>query len=84
MNEPTSEVELTMKTAREQGVDFAVERGLLCIVLTLEGRRWILRDETERDIMLSLKLRRPAKASWMPPPPPRKACLHRAKRSGQR
>ncbi len=59
-------IEDTIAAARRAGLQFKIERGQRSIVLTVNERRWILRDDSELDIMLTLHARLPVAAPSMP------------------
>jgi hypothetical protein len=56
-------IEDTIAAARAAGLQFTIERGQCSIVLTVNEHRWILRDDSELDIMLTLHARLPVAAT---------------------
>ena len=55
----------TLEAARRAGLDVKVEWGQSSLVLTLNGRRWILRDDAELALMLSLHMGSEAQRAWL-------------------
>jgi hypothetical protein len=60
-----TEVDEMLEAARNAGLEVQVERGLSSVVLTVNGRRWILRDDAELSLMPAVHSGRAAQAAWL-------------------
>jgi hypothetical protein len=54
----------TLEGAQRAGLEVKIERGQSSVVLTLDGRRWILRDDAELVLMLALHAGPEAQRAW--------------------
>lgn len=59
-----TELDETIEAACRAGLDVKIERCLSSVVLTRNGRRWILRDDAELVLMLSIHAGREAQRAW--------------------
>ena len=59
-----TELDEALEAARKAGLGVKIERGLSSLVLTLNGRRWILRDDAELVLMLALYAGPDAQRAW--------------------
>jgi hypothetical protein len=59
-----TELDEALEAARKAGLDVKIKRGLSSLALTLNSRRWILRDDAELALMLALYAGPDAQQAW--------------------
>jgi hypothetical protein len=59
-----AELDEMLEAARNAGLEVRVERGLGSVVLTVNGRRWIMRDDAELSLVLAVHSAPAAQAAW--------------------
>lgn len=59
-----TELDETIDAARKAGLEVKIEREFRSVVLTVNGRRWILRDDAELVLMLTIYAGPDAQRAW--------------------